>query len=229
MTKKKPSKPLPRIGLIGVPGSGKTAVASKLSELGFDVIDNYAPDLAKSYDIYIGPHAQYISNLFIAQDRELEERSWDLGPQGKGRVTCGTLLDTLAYLAAKVEVYSQAPKTDLNARRLYREMSAAQVVSLMMEELWRYTHTFYLPLNPDALIDVPGAEPEPPGEFLRTVDVAINTGIMKWRIPATTLPLGMSAAERVETILKSLEEDDDRGGNGDHAIEKEDSAPQSAS
>jgi len=196
-----------KIGLLGIPGSGKTELATQIAEhfpRGI-VVDGYAEALSARLDVYIGPQANYIPNLMIAVEREQRERVAIKDHKNKldVMVTCGTVLDTLCYVAMKADAYAQQPKTDLIQRKLFREVSASQTLSIMLEDLWSYSHVFYLPPGND-LIDIPGGEPEVAGPFLEGVDDILRLGLFqKWKIPAVTMPRA-KGERRLKLVLETI-------------------------
>ncbi len=132
-----------RIALIGAPESGKSDLAVKLSEaLGVRVIDNYALDLASSTDLWIGFATSYVPNLLVCLERL--KREFDVKAEA-GRITCGTMVDTMAYCA----VYSSRVKEDSSPREIDIDaIQAATImnsINFMMDENWRYDFVFYLP------------------------------------------------------------------------------------
>jgi len=98
-----------QIGLSGIPGSGKSLLANRLKEVlierqlykSVDVVDNYTNDIEKDVDLSIGPETTYIGNMHVALGREAKERisreNHDLS------IVCGTLFETSAYTAQKME------------------------------------------------------------------------------------------------------------------------------
>lgn len=98
-----------QIGLSGIPGSGKSLLAIKLKEAlieqnlyeTVDIVDNYTKEIEQTVDLAIGPETTYIGNVHVALGREARERisreTHDFS------IVCGTLFETSAYTAQKME------------------------------------------------------------------------------------------------------------------------------
>lgn len=200
-----------KVGLIGVPGSGKSDLAYGVASNEDVVIDGYVEDLASSLDMHITYQSTYIPNLMVVFQRETSERMATVNGRGKDavRITCGTILDSLAYAAVKVENYANSPKTDLTRRQLFREMSAAQVISIMLEDLWEYDHLFYLP--PPADLDSP---------HLQRVNETIQAGMQKWNIPAVDLS-GKKISDRLTAFYETIHSKETSDPDSDRAREEE--------
>lgn len=140
-----------RIALIGAPESGKSELATKLSEaFGVPVIDNYAIDLANDTHLWIGHASSYVPNLFIALERYKREFGDDVS---SGRITCGTAVETMAYCAC----YSSRVKEDSSPDEIRLDtIKAATImnaINFMMDEGWRYDFVFYLPTKSERKMD----------------------------------------------------------------------------
>ncbi len=131
-----------RIALIGAPESGKSDLAAKLSDaLGVRVVDGYAEALASETDLWIGYATTYVPNLLVCLERFKRELS-DPDPS---RITCGTMVDTMAYCAihsAHVKEDSSPAAIDIDAIQAAVIMNS---INFMMDENWRYDFVFYLP------------------------------------------------------------------------------------
>lgn len=125
-----------KIGLIGAPGSGKTALGDRLaSELGLELIDEYVYALEDETDYVYGKYATYAGNIHIGLRRHAIERCTPY------YVTCGTMIDTVTYMAAKVSIAEDQP----DARRL---TGGLVVLGCMVEDMMDYDHLFLLPSQP---------------------------------------------------------------------------------
>lgn len=98
-----------RIGLSGIPGSGKTELANALKEAllaegkyeTIEIVDNYVQEIEEQTDLAQGFHGTYIGNTHVALGREYRERI--AAENNDLTITCGTLFETSAYLAQKME------------------------------------------------------------------------------------------------------------------------------
>src|SRR4051812_50165181 len=101
-----------RIGLAGVPGSGKSELAAALAERlpNVAVVDDYVPKIERRVKLALGFHATYIGNLQIALDRAALERS--IPKKSEYLVTCGTIYDTASYSAVGFEKEQQFVVTE---------------------------------------------------------------------------------------------------------------------
>lgn len=122
-----------KIGLIGAPGSGKTHLGRRLAaELDLDLIDGYVEELSDRTDYVYGRYATYIGNIHIGIARHHIEKT------AESFVTCGTMLDTVTYLAIQA--------TDADDGGDMRRLTGGLVVlGCMVEDMMDYDHLFYLP------------------------------------------------------------------------------------
>lgn len=131
-----------KIALVGAPESGKTELAEQLSKaLGIRVIDGYANRLADETNLHIGWASTYVPNLLVALERLKQE----IVRWGAGHITCGTVVDTLAYCA----VYSSHVKEDSSPYQVrldaFKAAAVMNSLNFIMDENWRYDFVFYLP------------------------------------------------------------------------------------
>lgn len=130
------------IGLIGVPGSGKTALANQLDTAlnGARVIDRYVEELEKKLDYTYGQFGTYIGNLNIALTRLNREREIRVSTIFAHTVTCGTVIDTLAYMA--LEAANTTPYDGFERRML----SSLATVGCLYHDTFDYDVVALLPI-----------------------------------------------------------------------------------
>ena len=145
-----------RIGLVGVPGAGKTALAGSLktalSEVdsekygSISVIDGYVVELEQELDLALGFAATYVGNLQVVFEREAKER---IAKQTSDvTITCGTLFETASYVAQSLEnEYRLLTKDDEAERKdlVIRAEAATKILACLYIDTIRYDHIFYLP------------------------------------------------------------------------------------
>lgn len=184
-----------RIGVMGMPGTGKTDFAKALAQKlwiddyfnssyqpEWEIIDNYAQDMAKDLKLDIGSNSSYLPNMMISIERAKREQKAKIA--GKHYITVGTDQDTIAYLAVMTSLYSQRPRTEQMEKLMMRTMYAAALLSFMMEDLFEYDYIFYCPIperfkiaNPT---DLNSVEVYP--EHLIWVDEALQESHRRWGV-----------------------------------------------
>jgi len=180
-----------RIGLMGVPGAGKTklanAVKRALPEYKFIVCDKYAEKIGEEMDMQIGIEATYLPNLHIATKREQEVRKLVL--EEKNYILCGTTFDTLCYAGFHAEVLaSSAGDQEKKTGLLMREMTAAQLFAYMAIDLFSFTHVFYLPVtDPDLLVVIPYETELKVSPEMQALDKTLQDALRRYGNPATML------------------------------------------
>ena len=126
-----------KIGLIGAPGSGKSNLAAAIYDtFGLPVIDDYVHDVESRSGWVLGRYATYAGNIAVALDRRFREQ------EKESHITCGTMLDTVTYEAAKAYVAE-----DEADRR--RWSGALVVLGCMVEDMMDYDLLFFLPSEPE--------------------------------------------------------------------------------
>ena len=182
-----------RIGVIGVPGSGKSRFASAikrgLPDYSLSVIDGYADKLKSRLDMSLDVEATYLPNMHIASAREQEIRKHILDE--KNFIVCGTMFETLCYTGFHAEIIANAPGVaEDKSGILAREMTAAQMFAyLAIDSFASFTHMFYLPVtDPEILVAVSNKDNEdlPPGE-VEAMDKTIQDALRRYGNPATVL------------------------------------------
>jgi len=198
-----------RIGIIGVPGSGKTRLAQSikkaLPDYKFSICDGYAEKLEKNLQMTVGVNATYLPNIHIASEREQEIRKMML--EDKNFIVCGTVFDTLCYAGFHAEIVANTPgDEDEKNALLVREMNAAQLLAyLAIDSFFSFTHLFYLPVtNPDMLVAISNKDnvDELPGEA-EVLDKTIQDALRRYGNPATLLQ--GKPAENVRTVVEAIE------------------------
>lgn len=145
-----------RIGLVGTPGSGKTALAESLKialqsldQEGFEnvaVVDNYVEDLQSEVDLALGFFGTYIGNLHVALKRESEERL--AAKDNDVVITCGTLFETSSYSVQFMQGdLDLIPKNNDEAKYdlLIRIEAMTRVLACLYVDTFKYDYIFYLP------------------------------------------------------------------------------------
>lgn len=206
-----------RIGIIGVPESGKTRLAAALkrqmSDLKFQIVDGYVEKLQERLQMSIGLDATYLPNIHIASTREQEIRR--LQVEEKNFIVCGTLFDTLCYSGFHAEIIANSPGSDeMKNSLLIREMTTAQMLAYMaVDSLSSLTHLFYLPITePELLVAIANKQnpDEPPGER-EALDKTIQDALRRFGNPATVLKEKHSA--NVKTAINAIRSGIDGSGN----------------
>lgn len=201
------------IGLIGVPGSGKTKLANAIKrsfpEDNYVIIDKYAEKMGKSLEMNIGIDASYIPNMHIAVFRENETRKNYLAD--KNVIVCGTAFDTLCYTGFYAETVAQSPVEDnIKDFSLQREVAAAQVFAYFcIDTLNVMSALFYLPVtDPESLAALPfGKEKDSVPTEKEILDKAMQEALRRYGNPATVLsPIH---SKRTPTVLEALKKNAD--------------------
>jgi hypothetical protein len=205
------------IGVVGVPGSGKSRFASALKralpEYNFSIIDGYAEKLSEKLKMAVGVDATYLSNVHVSSLREQEIRKNVLDE--KNFIVCGTMFDTLCYSGFHAEIVANTAGNQESINGfLAREMTAAQMFAyLAIDTYSNLSHLFYLPItDPELLVAVANKENAEsfPGNP-EILDKTIQDALRRYGSPATILndKHGKNVQQAIE-IIKS-------GKNGTHA------------
>ena len=140
-----------RIGLAGVPGSGKSDLSQALKDhfiknenyKSVDIIDNYIDDIEKETDLALGFFATYIGNIHVALGREYRERI--SAENNDLTITCGTLFETSAYLAQKMELeFSILSKEEEKYDWNLRVDASMRMISCLYIDAVRYDKIYHL-------------------------------------------------------------------------------------
>lgn len=182
-----------RIGLSGVPGSGKSETAlllkSAIERLDLDsdqgltpvaIIDEYVEPLEAYTGLALDFNATYVGNLHVALERDRQERmARDLGDY-KTIITCGTLYETATYSAMWLERESQLAEGDRAEQYdlTLRVEGVLRMMACLYVDITHYDHIFYLAPTHVTL------DPEI-GKMERNLQAAFNAFAL---FPVTYLP-----------------------------------------
>lgn len=198
-----------RIGLVGVPGSGKTKLANAIKRAmpdeKFAIVDGYVERNQDALQMSVGVEATYLPNLHIAVEREKEIRR--LVIEERNFIVCGTIFDTLCYTGFHAEVIANSPGDEEKKQGLLmREMTAAQMFAyLAVDSFINFTHLFYLPVtDPDLLVVIPypNDKTEAPPE-VQALDKTLQDALRRYGDPATVLK--DKHHQNVKTVVDLLE------------------------
>lgn len=143
-----------KIGLVGIPGSGKSALAQSLKNAleqidneNYDsiaILDNYVEELQEEVDLALGFFGTYIGNLHIALKREAKERT--LIKDNKVVISCGTLFETSSYTGQYLDgEYQMTTNDDERFDIVLRTEAISRTLSCLYADTFNYDHIFYLP------------------------------------------------------------------------------------
>jgi Trp operon repressor len=140
-----------KIALIGMPGSGKTAVAEGLQDAtgSARIVDGYAAMAERDIDLVAGlDGGGYLFNIACAMKRiELERRA----AKTDHVITCGTLLETSVYTALEYELMGEFTDRQESVDEARRVEATLKMLACLYMDTFKYDAVFYLP---------PVAEPE---------------------------------------------------------------------
>jgi hypothetical protein len=145
-----------RIGLVGVPGSGKSALAESIKKaledignknhLPVAIVDGYVEQLQTEVDLALSWSGTYIGNNHVALKRESQERV--ASKDNKTVISCGTLFETSSYTAqALQEDYELLEEDDMEGKHdlVLRTEAVTRILACLYADTLRYDHIFYLP------------------------------------------------------------------------------------
>jgi hypothetical protein len=140
-----------RIGLAGIPGSGKTKLAAELKEAlakheeykSINIVDDYVEEIEKETDLAQGFFGTYIGNIHVALGREYRERI--SAENNDVTITCGTLFETSAYLAQKMETEFQLLTEDAERYDWNLRVDASmRLIACLYVDTMRYDKIYHL-------------------------------------------------------------------------------------
>lgn len=138
-------KAIRHIGIVGIPGSGKTALAEAIKEkteakcgsCNTMVLDDYALKVAEENEILVGRDATYLGNLFILLRRIGMERQIVFEHQPTNLITCGTLIDSAVYA-------SMNAVTGQSELHLIRATNFMNISGSIFQDTFRYAPVLFL-------------------------------------------------------------------------------------
>jgi hypothetical protein len=142
-----------KIGLAGIPGSGKTKLAKAIQFAlsdkynSIEIIDDYVSSIEKQTDLALSFTAAYVGNIHVALGRAALERI--AHENNDFTITCGTLFETSSYAVQSFEkdyanVTNEAQKHDF----AQRSEATMRIFACFYVDLIKYDHIFYLtPVN----------------------------------------------------------------------------------
>lgn len=190
------------VGLIGVPGSGKTELADEIfthyaveydGPIGGLVvkIDGYVESIQRLQGWACDVWGGWIANLSIALTRlEREEYERRSNEGDAVHVTCGTLVDTLAYAALSLNVRHR--DAEVSNDDYVRAQNVMHTLGMLFSDTWpnRYDHLFFL-FRPDA-----------PPAYAELQD-AMTTALDTLAVPYVALP----AEDRIDLVTNHLDDE----------------------
>jgi hypothetical protein len=187
-----------KIGIIGVPGSGKTefanGVMAALDAPGYLLLDDYVGELSERLDFEYGQFATYIGNLSIAMTRLGCEREHELTYRDihdmhgdPPFMVCGTLVDTLAYT-----IWESVNSDKTTQADHHRAMSVISLIGCLYKDTFDYDLVFKLPCPQDA------------EKWIKEVDDCINEIIVQFQTDA--IPLLDDRNAQLVTVLNRIHE-----------------------
>lgn len=198
-----------RIALTGAPGSGKSALATALLPENTSYrparrvrhIDGYADGLRSRTQWAFGYYGGWIANLAVAFERttleEQQARLMEMGDYpGEGEpvlITCGTLVDTIAYTAMTMNV-NHVDESNPGENDYLRVSNTMHMLGMLFHDTWpgRYDHVFYLPTSSEQPLD-------------RHLSVEIQAALNQLGTPYVELPL--SFQEQLDVLATTLSDD----------------------
>lgn len=146
-----------RIGLVGIPGAGKSALAETLKNAILHqefsgcancytpvaVIDDYVQQAEEESLLAMGFMASYVGNVQVAMTRaNLERKAIE---DNKAVITCGTLLETSVYSATQHYETLKLDDEDSQPDTMRRIEGSTKYLACMYMDTFKYDHVFYLP------------------------------------------------------------------------------------
>lgn len=144
-----------KIGLAGIPGSGKTELAEAIRQhfekegSSVVVIDDYVSKIQDETGLAFGFMAAYVGNIHVALGRANLERAAYVN-EDDTVITCGTMFETSSYA---VQAFEKDYENAANEAQKYdfaqRSEATIRIMACFFIDLVRYNHIFYLtPIEP---------------------------------------------------------------------------------
>jgi hypothetical protein len=194
------------VGLIGIPGTGKSRLAEgaadKLGEdYDLEIVDAVAEDLSDYLGgIEISHRSSFIPNLMMATERE--KRLQHLRANNQDFISCGTLIDSVCYSSAYIGPLAQIleeNKSGLLQRQVESEIAAFHAMMYTaLRVIGAFDKLFYLPVPKSLEIELPGRPALAPE--LKQIDTEIQSVLQSLNLPVVTLD--GSFDENVERVSK---------------------------
>lgn len=180
------------IALIGVPGSGKTALGHHLRDhLGGQtwLVDNYVAKAQERSNMAIGPISDYLGNLYVALERYGEERR--AREEFDNVITAGTFIETAVYVAMHFISLLNTITDEEKATAAPKMDAVLRILAVLYTDILDYDHAFYLP-------------PTDGDEDAAFMDRQLQAGLEGFKLMAVT-PL-LDRERQLENILEVIGE-----------------------
>ena len=155
-----------RIGLIGIPGSGKTALAEAIEKqyiladadredcfTPVTIIDEYAQAASERLNLAKGFSASWYYDIGVSLDRMGQERI-ALEQGSRTVITCGTIIESSNYALLNFESRSQFKLENEKEDEVKRIQSAMMTFACLFMDGFRYDKLYFLnsiePVDEDA-------------------------------------------------------------------------------
>lgn len=139
-----------KIALIGAPGSGKSAVATKIAkelEGKTKIVDKYVEGLETKTGFAFGRLATIPQNFQVVFDRWTREQT--AAKSYDNVITCGTVYETTIYTAIHAH---QSQTTEKDMLKHLEAQAAMQVLVNVEQTTLEYDLLFYLPYDPKSAL-----------------------------------------------------------------------------
>lgn len=130
-----------KIGIVGPPDSGKSALAKGIAEHlegEVDIVDDYIPEIEEYCDFELNYNSTYIGNLYVVLGRYARERQANQ-TGNPHRITCGTFLDSAIYASLQAVGTQTGSTTELLWERVSNFM---QIVGTFYQDTYEYNQVF---------------------------------------------------------------------------------------
>ena len=212
MSDEKVVGPRPRVecNLIGAPGSKKTETAILFEEasrgwfaernvMPLSIVDtnNQLTDRQGRDTGVKGDHYATLANYFNRAAMEDVIRA-----RGDSYITCGTVVDSIAHLNARLKLLSQMVQLPNTQAMAEREMLVGQLLqTYIMDGRWQVSFAWYLPL-PDKIV-LPGVNSNNESTYDAEVDAILRDINLKMQL---NIPVLVGTPEqKVEKMMADLD------------------------